>query len=245
MSRLKSQLSEVDSDAPTVPVKRASEIEQRDYAFATKAEELAAGGARARLVKASVTPASKESKDLTASGEVIEIWNNRRDPALSISRVLVEPGRTADPDDLDIDIRYVVIKGSGSVRIGSRKSTGIAAGYVVAIPAHIQRQITNTDGQGGQDLIYYRICSPRLKPQRRRKHNDPPQGLRRFYFWERIRARGTPIEQLPAGTARASDPDNRPGRPEYPSDWASDPRGGQSWVSAPLKHSASGSAKRG
>jgi hypothetical protein len=62
LSKLKSRLCEVDRAAPTVPVKRGSKIEQQDYDFATKAEELAAGVARARLAKPGVAPADEESK---------------------------------------------------------------------------------------------------------------------------------------------------------------------------------------
>jgi hypothetical protein len=60
LSELKSQLSEVDRAAPTVPVKRGSKIEQQDYDFATTAMELASV-ARARL-KADVARADEESK---------------------------------------------------------------------------------------------------------------------------------------------------------------------------------------
>ena len=163
LSTLKSQLSEVDRAAPTVPVKRGSKIEQQDYGFATTAMELAS--ARARL-KADVARADAESKVLTASGEVIgeviEVWNDRRDPALSISRVLVKPGFTTELHALDVDKRYVIIEGCGNARIGSLEATDVAVGDVVAIPARSQRQITNTNKGDGKNLVFYRIRSPRL-----------------------------------------------------------------------------------
>jgi len=43
LSNLKSRLSKVDRAAPTVPVNRGSKIEQQDYCFVTKAQDLAAG----------------------------------------------------------------------------------------------------------------------------------------------------------------------------------------------------------
>jgi hypothetical protein len=63
LSNLKSRLSKVDRTAPTVPVNRGSKIEQRDYCFVTKAQDLAAG-ACPRPVKAGVTRADEEPKGL-------------------------------------------------------------------------------------------------------------------------------------------------------------------------------------
>jgi mannose-6-phosphate isomerase-like protein (cupin superfamily) len=160
LSKLKSQLSEVDRAAPTVPMKRGSKIEQEDYDFATTAVELA----RARL-QASVARADAESKELTASGEVIEVWNDRFYPALSISRVLVKPGFATELHALDVDEWYVIIEGFGNVRIGSLDAANVGVGAVIAIPARSQRQVTNKGD--GKNLVFYRIRSPRPKQRRR------------------------------------------------------------------------------
>lgn len=93
---------------------------------------------------------------------ILEVANSERDPELSIARARVEPGVTTHLHSLtDTTERYVILAGSGRVRVGELEQT-VAVGDVVIIPAGCDQQITNT---GADDLLFYAICTPRFRPE--------------------------------------------------------------------------------
>ncbi len=92
---------------------------------------------------------------------ILELWNDRSDPAVSIARARVEPGVTTQLHELDVDERYLIVLGRGLARIGSLPATVVHPGDLVVIPAGTRQQITNT---GDSDLVFFCVCSPRFDP---------------------------------------------------------------------------------
>jgi mannose-6-phosphate isomerase-like protein (cupin superfamily) len=92
---------------------------------------------------------------------VLEAWNNPRDVAASISRARVEPGVTTQLHRLRVDERYLIVEGTGAVKLGDRDVEPVGVADIVVIPAGMPQQITNT---GDTDLIFYCICTPRFTP---------------------------------------------------------------------------------
>ena len=93
---------------------------------------------------------------------ILESWNNAVDGEVSIARATVAPGVTTQPHRLrDVVERYLVIQGSGRVRVGDLEQD-VRPGDVVLIPANVAQQISNT---GVSELMFYCICSPRFTPQ--------------------------------------------------------------------------------
>lgn len=93
---------------------------------------------------------------------ILECWNVPSDPAVSIARARVEPGITTKLHRLkNVVERYLIIEGSGVVRVGEQAPASVGPGDVVSIPAGTAQQITNS---GDTDLIFYCICSPRFTP---------------------------------------------------------------------------------
>ncbi len=91
---------------------------------------------------------------------ILESWNDGSDPSVSIARARVKPGVITQLHRLrGVDERYLVISGSGIVRIGGLEPQRVRPGDVVVIPAGVPQQISN-DRQ--QDLVFYCICSPRF-----------------------------------------------------------------------------------
>jgi mannose-6-phosphate isomerase-like protein (cupin superfamily) len=106
-----------------------------------------------------------ESKEFTTAERcsILEVWNDPSDPAASIARARVAPGITTQPHRLHgVVERYLIIKGSGFVRIGDSIEQAVAPGDIVVIPAEITQKITNT---GESDLVFYCVCSPRFTPR--------------------------------------------------------------------------------
>ena len=106
-----------------------------------------------------------ESKEFSTPERcsILEAWNDARDPAASIARARVAPGVTTQPHRLHGVIeRYLIVEGSGFVRVGDSIAQPVAPGDVVVIPAEVTQQITNT---GDADLVFYCVCTPRFTPQ--------------------------------------------------------------------------------
>ena len=94
---------------------------------------------------------------------ILEAWNNASDPAVSISRARVETGKTTKLHRLlGVTERYLIVKGTGIVCIGSLEPKAVGPGDIVIIPASEPQRIQNT---GEIDLIFYCICSPRFTPE--------------------------------------------------------------------------------
>ena len=91
---------------------------------------------------------------------ITELLNTKDDPAVSVARARVEPGRTTRWHSLaGIGERYLLVEGSGRVEIGDQPLCEVGPGDVVLIPAGCRQRITNT---GPCDLIFLAICTPRF-----------------------------------------------------------------------------------
>ena len=106
-----------------------------------------------------------ESKEFSTPERcsILEVWNDASDHAASIARARVAPGITTQPHRLrGVVERYLIIEGSGFVRIGDSIAQAVAPGDIAVIPAGVTQQITNT---GDCDLVLYCVCSPRFTPE--------------------------------------------------------------------------------
>jgi len=93
---------------------------------------------------------------------ILECWNTRADPDVSIARARVAPGATTELHSLDVDERYLVLEGTGVARVGHLRAEVVVPGDVVVIPAGTPQQMTNG---GDDDLVFYCVCSPRFSPE--------------------------------------------------------------------------------
>ena len=91
---------------------------------------------------------------------ILELSNSSEDPAVSVARARVEPGRTTRLHRLtDTVERYVILEGAGRVELGESTPEDVTPGDVVIIPAGCAQRITNT---GERDLVFLAICTPRF-----------------------------------------------------------------------------------
>ena len=91
---------------------------------------------------------------------ITELHNTETDPAVSVARARVEPGRTTLWHSLEaIQERYVIIEGRGLVEIGDEATRAVLPGEVVQIPPGCRQRITNT---GSIDLLFLVVCTPRF-----------------------------------------------------------------------------------
>ena len=109
---------------------------------------------------------------------ILESWNTDADPGLSIARARLAPGEATEPHRLDGTAeRYLIVKGKGSVKLGSLPITGVEPGDVVFIPPGVSQQIANS---GDDDLVFYCLCTPafdvgdyrRLDPRKTDRDRD-------------------------------------------------------------------------
>ena len=93
---------------------------------------------------------------------ILESWNEEGDPAASVARARVAPGTATRLHRLRaVDERYVIVEGTGLVRVGDLPPSTVKPGDVVVIPAGVSQQISN---EGEDDLVFYCICTPRFTP---------------------------------------------------------------------------------
>ncbi len=91
---------------------------------------------------------------------ITELSNGDHDPAVSIARARLEPGRTTAWHALrDTVERYVILEGSGLVEPGDLPPQNMSPGDVVVIPAGSRQRITCTSAC---DLIFLAVCTPRF-----------------------------------------------------------------------------------
>jgi mannose-6-phosphate isomerase-like protein (cupin superfamily) len=92
---------------------------------------------------------------------ITELRNSDEDAACSIARARITPGTTTRLHSLEHTAeRYVIIRGSGAVTVGTTAAIPVQAFDVVHIPAGIPQQISNT---GSGDLVFLCICTPRFR----------------------------------------------------------------------------------
>jgi mannose-6-phosphate isomerase-like protein (cupin superfamily) len=93
---------------------------------------------------------------------ITELHNTADDPAVSVARARVEPGKTTRWHSLRaLCERYLIVEGVGRVEIGDEVPREVQTGEVVVIPAEVRQRITNI---GSTDLIFLAICTPRFVP---------------------------------------------------------------------------------
>ena len=92
---------------------------------------------------------------------IVESSNSADDPALSVARARVEPGRTTRWHYLKgTTERYVILAGEGDVEVGDLPVTRVRPGDVVIIPPGERQRIHNP---GGEDLVFLALCTPRFE----------------------------------------------------------------------------------
>jgi mannose-6-phosphate isomerase-like protein (cupin superfamily) len=91
---------------------------------------------------------------------ITELSNTHDDPALSIARARVAPGKTTRWHSLGgVTERYVIIEGCGRVEVGELEPQRVSAGDSVIIPAGVRQRISNI---GEHDLVFLALCTPRF-----------------------------------------------------------------------------------
>lgn len=94
---------------------------------------------------------------------ITELSNGEHDPAVSLARARVEPGRTTAWHALrGTTERYVILAGQGLVEVGNLPPRQVAPFDVVFIPPGCRQRIANT---GPDDLVFLAVCSPRFTPE--------------------------------------------------------------------------------
>jgi mannose-6-phosphate isomerase-like protein (cupin superfamily) len=92
---------------------------------------------------------------------ITELSNTSDDPALSIARVRVAPGKTTQWHCLrGVTERYVILEGIGSVEVGNLGPQVVNVGDTVIIPSEERQRISNI---GENSLFFLAICSPRFE----------------------------------------------------------------------------------
>lgn len=110
-----------------------------------------------------IKPLNTDSEFYIDEGcHIIELATAEEDPALSIARCRVEPGKTTRWHRLHgTTERYLIQSGSGLAEIGSLPPQLVVAGDMVLIPPDCRQRITNT---GATDLLFLALCTPRFSP---------------------------------------------------------------------------------
>ncbi|SFK38902.1 Cupin domain-containing protein [Desulfomicrobium apsheronum] len=94
---------------------------------------------------------------------ITELSNEDHDPAASMARARVEPGRTTAWHALNQTAeRYVILEGQGRVEVGDLQPQNVDPGDVVIIPPGVRQRITCTSTS---DLIFLAVCTPRFDPR--------------------------------------------------------------------------------
>jgi len=77
---------------------------------------------------------------------------------MSIARARLAPGEATEPHRLDHTTeRYLIVEGSGSVRVGALDPVAVRPGDIVFVPPGVPQQVANT---GDRDLVFYCLCTP-------------------------------------------------------------------------------------
>ncbi len=92
---------------------------------------------------------------------ILELHNTADDPALSVARARVPVGGATRRHRLSgVHERYVILEGTGLVRVGEAAERVVRAQDVVEIPAGVDQSIRNT---GNVDLVFLALCTPRFQ----------------------------------------------------------------------------------
>jgi mannose-6-phosphate isomerase-like protein (cupin superfamily) len=89
---------------------------------------------------------------------ILEVANDAGDEFASIARATVGVGgATALHSLTGVAERYLIVSGKGGVELGGQAPIEVCEGDVVRIPPGVPQRIVNI---GGDDLIFYCICTP-------------------------------------------------------------------------------------
>ncbi|MCB1845987.1 MAG: cupin domain-containing protein [Halieaceae bacterium] len=92
-----------------------------------------------------------------------ELSNDSGDPAVSIARARVEPGKLTRWHYLrGTTERYVIVSGTGVVETGELPGTQVSTGDVVSIPPGVRQRIRSV---GKDELVFLAICTPRFQQE--------------------------------------------------------------------------------
>jgi mannose-6-phosphate isomerase-like protein (cupin superfamily) len=92
---------------------------------------------------------------------IAELLNTAQDPSVSVARARVEPGVTTKRHRVvGTEERYIVVQGTGEMRIEESAARTVRVGDVVRIPAGAGQCIRNA---GDEDLIFLCVCTPRFE----------------------------------------------------------------------------------
>ena len=94
---------------------------------------------------------------------ILELSNTADDPAVSIARARVTPGKATRWHRVRGTVeRYFILEGKGLVEVGGLPPREVNPGDVVLIPPSCRQRITNT---GKQDLVFLCVCTFRFIPE--------------------------------------------------------------------------------
>ena len=92
---------------------------------------------------------------------ILELANSPSDESCSIARARVPAGRKTRPHSLLRTVeRYVILQGSGRLKVGEAAEETVLPYDVVHIPPDVSQEITNT---GNEDLVFLCVCTPRFR----------------------------------------------------------------------------------
>jgi len=89
-----------------------------------------------------------------------ELLNDPADPASSLAEATVAPGAVTERHALDVDERYVILRGTGRLELDG-EGRDLRPGDAALIPAGCAQRIANT---GAEDLVFLCLCTPRFTP---------------------------------------------------------------------------------
>jgi len=118
-------------------------------------------------------PAREDEFPSSENVAILESWNTGRDPGLSVARARLAPGEAAEPHCLTRTTeRYLIVEGSGTVRVGALGPVEVRPGDVVFIPPGVYQRIANN---GDGELVFYCLCSPAFDGSDYQRLDDPGQ----------------------------------------------------------------------
>jgi mannose-6-phosphate isomerase-like protein (cupin superfamily) len=107
---------------------------------------------------------------------ILELSNSAEDPATSIARARVAPGKATRRHRVRGTVeRDFILEGKGLVEVGRLPPREVNPGDVVLIPPDCRQRITNT---GQEDLIFLCLCTPRFIPEAYEDLESDPAGNR-------------------------------------------------------------------
>jgi mannose-6-phosphate isomerase-like protein (cupin superfamily) len=92
---------------------------------------------------------------------ILELANSHADETCSIARARLPAGTKTRPHSLLRTVeRYVILEGSGRVKVGEAPAESVLPYDIVHIAPDVSQEITNT---GNEDLVFLCVCTPRFK----------------------------------------------------------------------------------